>query len=79
MARGKSIKTVIKEMRAVDPNIIYAHFKNESGEEWWPHVLYVQEFLLDSDMGQKWLKYTNWKKLEVNENRPECKVIEIEV
>ena len=67
MAKGKSIKTIIKELRAADPSIITAEFYNDKGEHWGAHVLYTQEFRLDSNMGKKWLAHTTWKRLEVVE------------
>lgn len=67
MAKGKSIKTIIKELRAKDSNIICVEFYNDAGEHWGAHVLYTQEFRLDSEIGKKWLAHITWKRLEVIE------------
>ena len=79
MARGKSIKTIIKEMRAADPNIICVQFSSDNKECWNAHVLYTQEFRLDSEIGKKWLSHTSWKRLEVIERDSNYKEIIIEV
>lgn len=79
MAKGKSLKTIIKEMRAADPKIICAEFYNDKGEHWGAHVLYTQEFRLDSEIGKKWLAHTTWKRLEVVERDSNYKEIVIEI
>ena len=84
MANRKSLKTILKEMRAADPKIICVDFFNSQGEHWAAHILYTQEFRLDSEIGKKWLAHKSWKRLEVVEKKCDVglgtyKRVEVEV